>query len=80
MSNSRAKYEELSLEQGLHHPSPNQRSVQILIEILQAAHKVGVMDVLLEKAITISKDAPFLTASTTFQIAAEEAKVDELCN
>jgi len=80
MSNSRDKYEELSQEKVFNHNPANQRSTQILIDILQATQKSKLLDVLLEKAITISRDAPNLPPLSVFQIAAEEAKVDELCN
>jgi len=78
MSNSRAKYEELVHE--FEAQSHNQRSMSIILEIIKGAHKAEIMDVLLDKVHGISQSGPRLSPVVVFQLAAEEAKVDELCN
>lgn len=78
--NSRAKYEELIQEEGFLDNSPTQRSVRILIELFAAAVKADLVDNFLAKAQQISNNAPQLSPVIVFQIAADEAKVDELCN
>lgn len=78
--NSRAKYEELIQEEQFVETSPTQRSVHILIEIIAAASKTGTLETLLSKAQQISNNAAKLSPVIVFQIAADEAKVDELCN
>jgi hypothetical protein len=80
MSNSRAKYEELRQQEGFVDNTHNQRSMTILLEVLHAANKANMVDVLIDKAWYILKGAPNLTPLVIFQLAAEEAKVDELCN
>jgi tagatose-1,6-bisphosphate aldolase non-catalytic subunit AgaZ/GatZ len=52
----------------------------IILEVLQTAHKAGLTQVLLDKAMAISQSAPRLSPLVIIQLAAEEAKVDELCN
>lgn len=80
MSDSIAKYNEL-LESGTFQSrSEHQRSIQSIIEILQAAKKAKLRSALLRQVLKISQDAPHLTPSTVFQIAADVVKVDELCN
>jgi hypothetical protein len=51
-----------------------------MLDVLRAANKAGLTEVLLEKAMAISKSASKLSPLVVFQLAAEEAKVDELCN
>lgn len=79
MSDSVKKYHEL-LEEGRTIDSTyNQISTMTIIEILRASDCAGNIKVLLERATEISKKGPNLTPATVFQIAGEEAKVDELC-
>lgn len=78
--NSRAKYEELIQEEQFLDNSPTQRSVGILVELFAAAVKADLVDTFLLKAQEISNNAPKLSPVVVFQIAADEARVDELCN
>lgn len=78
MSDSRAKYEELKHE--VDSQSQNQRSINIMLEVLRAADKAGIVDIFIDKAFKIAESAPNLSPVVVFQLAAEEAKVDELCN
>jgi len=76
MSNSRAKYEELLQE--VSSQSQNQRSLHLILDVLIAADKVGIVDIIINKALFISKNFPNLSPVVVFQLAAEETKVDEL--
>ncbi len=78
MSDSRAKYEEL--EHKADNQPHNQRSLHIILGILRVANKADLVDILIDKAMTISKSAPKLSPLVVLQLAADEAKVDELCN
>lgn len=80
MSDSIAKYNELVESETLKLRSEHQRSVEIIVEILQAAKKARLRGSLLKQVLKISQDAPHLTPGTVFQIAADVVKVDELCN
>lgn len=80
MSNSRAKYEELEQQQGFVENTQNQTSTLIMLEVIRAANKAGLIDALLEKAVVISQSSSRLSPLVVLQLAAEEAKVDELCN
>lgn len=80
MSNSRAKYEQLISQPNFMDVSHDQRSVRILLQVIAAAYATNQIEVLLDKAMKISKDSPNLSPIVVFQLAAEEAKVDELCN
>ena len=76
--NSRAKYEQLNHEEDSQ--SHNQRTVYIMVDVLRAANKAQLTEVVLDKAMTISQSAPTLSPLVVFQLAAEEARVDQLCN
>jgi hypothetical protein len=78
--NARAKYEELKQEAGFKDIEPNQKSLSLIVEIVQAADTTGILTPLLTKALAISGKAPKLSPTVVFQIAADEIKVDELCN
>ena len=78
--NARAKYEELKQEAGFQDIEPNQKSLSLIVEIVQAADTIGILTPLLTKALAISKSAPKLSPTVVFQIAADEIKADELCN
>ena len=78
--NSRAKYEELKQQEHFIDLETTQRTVHILVELFAAAVKAGTVETFLSKAQDISNNAPKLSPVLVFQIAADEAKVDELCN
>ena len=80
MSDSIAKYNEMIESKDFQSNSEHQRSVGIIVEILQAAKKSKLRGALLRQVLKISQDAPHLTPGTVFQIAADVVKVDELCN
>lgn len=80
MSDSIAKYNELIESETRNLQSEHQKSVNTIVEILQASKKAKVQRALIKQVIKISKEAPQLTPSTVFQIAADVVKVDELCN
>lgn len=80
MSNSRAKYEDLIHRMDFKETTPNQKSLQLICEILHAAAEADLVEELVNKALEISKTAPNHTPATIFQIAGDATKVDELCN
>ena len=80
MSDSRAKYEELREKPSFIENTPQQRSVSIIVEVLQASEHTSLTKQLLSKVLQVSKEGPNLSPATVFQIAADVIKVDELCN
>lgn len=80
MSDSITKYHELIESQTSQLRSEHQRSIENIVEILQAAKKAKLRGALLRQVLKISQDAPYLTPGTVFQMAADTVKVDELCN
>jgi hypothetical protein len=80
MSDSRAKYEELREKPTFVENTEQQRSVAIIVEILQASEHTSLTKHLLSKVLEVSKEGPNLSPATVFQIAADATKVDELCN
>lgn len=80
MSDSITKYNERVESGTLKFRSEHQRSVESIVEILQAAKKARLRGILLKQALKITQDAPHLSPSTVFQMAADVVKVDELCN
>ncbi|CAB4125561.1 hypothetical protein UFOVP54_170 [uncultured Caudovirales phage] len=80
MSNSRAKYEELREKPSFVDNTEQQKSVAIIVEILQASDHTSTTKQLLSKVLQVSKEGPNLSPATVFQIAADATKVDELCN
>ena len=80
MSDSIARYYELAAKGTSSFPSEHQRSVETIVEILQASKKAKLRGTLLKQVIKISQEGPHLTPGTVFQIAADIIKVDELCN
>jgi len=78
--NSRAKYEELRERPDFREQTPQQRSMSIIVEVLQASQHTNMTDHLIMKLLNISQNAPNLSPTTVFQVAAEAVKVDELCN
>jgi hypothetical protein len=80
MSDSRAKYEELREKPSFVDNTEQQKSVAIIVEVLQASNHTSLTKHLLSKVLQISKEGPNLSPATVFQIAADAVKVDELCN
>ena len=80
MSDSVTKYHEMMEKQTSMVSSEHQRSILSIVEILQASKKARLRGSLLKQVLKISKDAPHLSVSTVFQLAADIVKVDELCN
>jgi len=80
MSDSRAKYEELREKPSFIDTTEHQRSVGVIVEILQASDYISLTKQLLSKVLQVSKEGPNLSPATVFQIAADAVKVDELCN
>lgn len=79
MSDSITKYQEL-LSQTPLVETVYQRGVRTLCEILSATSKVDLVQELVLKASELSIKNPDLPVVTIFQIAADDLKVDELCN
>jgi len=80
MSDSVKKYHELFEEGRLIDSTTNQISTMTIIEIIRASDVAGNLRHLLKAATDISRKGPNLSPATVFQIAGEEAKVDELCS
>ena len=80
MSDSRARYEELRERPSFVEITEQQRSISIIVEILQASHHSSLTLELLNKVLEISKEGSKLSPATVFQIAGDVIKVDELCN
>ena len=80
MSDSIARYNELIQDKKATMETPSQRGLRVVCEILHAAASVDLVNELVNKALAISKTAPELSPVVVFQIAADEVKVDELCN
>ena len=80
MSDSIAKYYELMEKETASLQSEHQRSVRVIVEILQASKKAKLRGTLLKQVVKISQEGPHLTPGMVFQIAADIVKVDELCN
>jgi hypothetical protein len=80
MSDSVKKYHELFEEGRSIDSTTNQISTMTIIEVLRASDCAGNLKHLLRVATDISKKSPNLSPATVFQIAGEEAKVDELCS
>jgi hypothetical protein len=80
MSNSVSKYFELVEKETELLQSEHQRGVTRIVEILQGAKQAKMRSDLLKQVLKVSKEAPGLSPVTVFQIAADEVKIDELCN
>lgn len=80
MSDSISKYSELIEKETEQLQSDHQRGVRRIVEILQGAKQAKMRSSLLKQVLKISKEAPGLSPVTVFQIAADEVKIDELCN
>ncbi len=80
MSDSITKYYELIESETSCVQSEHQRSVNTIVQILQASKKAKLRGALLRQVVKISQQGPHLSPGTVFQIAADVVKVDELCN
>lgn len=80
MSDSISKYHELMQDSKQVQKSEHQRSVDSIVEILEASKRAKLRKDLLRQVVKISKEGPNLSPSVVFQIAADVIKVDELCN
>ncbi len=80
MSDSITKYHELIEEETSSLQSEHQKSIESIVEILQASKRAKLRKDLLRQVMKISRQGPHLTPATVFQIAADVIKVDELCN
>ena len=79
MSDSITKYQEL-IKETSSMENEHQRDVRVLCEILSATSKADLVQELVVKAFELTIQNPKLTTVNVFQIAADELKVDELCN
>lgn len=79
MSDTLKKYSELLEEGRVNTSTTAQRSVGEVVEIIRASLVAGNIETLLQKVTEVSKKAPKLSPAVVFQIAGDEAKVDELC-
>lgn len=80
MSDSITKYHELMQDKKQLIRSEHQKSIDSIVEILQASKKAKLRKELIRQVVKISNEGPHLTPATVFQIAADVIKVDELCN
>jgi len=75
MSDSIAKYKEL-MEEGLTEVSPEQRRMNNLVEILEAAHRLGILPDLLKKSQQMSQEHKNISALSCFQYMADELRIE----
>lgn len=59
--------------------SVEQKRTDTICQIVEEAFYGGSLEYLLETVRKISKDSPNLSVTTIFQIAGDEAKVEETC-
>lgn len=77
MSNSRAKFEEIKdnpSSADLHH---NHRQTKIMLDILKAVDAGNRLDTFIDKAESVLAKNPSFSPVVIFQIAADDALVDE---
>lgn len=77
MSNSRAKYEDIKetlKDENLHE---NHRKTRIILDILKGVDKTNRLDTFIDKAEDVLKNNPSFSTLVIFQIAADDALVDE---
>lgn len=77
MSSSVEKYFEL--QDFSQESTPQQRGMNIILQIIKEAYDNGNLEYLLQVVQEISKKNKDLTPVTVFQIAGDEAKVEETC-
>lgn len=76
--NSRAKYEEI--KHTFTSQTNSQREVKILTDILSRINSLQVLETFVEKCRQLSNENPNMSTIVVYQIATDEALVDELCN
>lgn len=77
MSNSRAKYEDIKetlKDENLHE---NHRKTRIMLDILKGVDKTNKLDVFIDKAENVLRNNPSFSTLVIFQIAADDALIDE---
>lgn len=77
MSNSRAKYEDIKDTPRGKILSENQRKTRIMLDILKGVDKTDRLDTFIDKAENILKSNPNFSPVVVFQIAADDALIDE---
>jgi hypothetical protein len=75
--NSRAKYEEIKDTLMGSDIDDNQRRTKIILEILKSVDKTKRLDTFIDKAENVLKNNPSFSTLVIFQIAADDALVDE---
>ena len=83
MSNSRQRYLDLIDSSNIASTPKKVRQLTTTLQIIRAANKIGMIEELLTKVEQLSSNWPTnseVNAAIFFEIAAEELKVDELCN
>jgi len=75
--NSRAKYEEIKDALVGKDIDDNQRRTKIILDILKSVDKTKRLDTFIDKAENVLKNNPSFSTLVIFQIAADDALVDE---
>jgi hypothetical protein len=75
--NSRAKYEEIKDALIGNDIDDNQRRTKIILDILKSVDKTKRLDTFIDKAENVLKNNPSFSTLVIFQIAADDALVDE---
>jgi hypothetical protein len=75
--NSRAKYEEIKDALIGNDVDDNQRRTKIILDILKSVDKTKRLDTFIDKAENVLKNNPSFSTLVIFQIAADDALVDE---
>jgi hypothetical protein len=75
--NSRAKYEEIKDTLIGNDIDDNQRRTKIILDILKSVDKTKRLDTFIDKAENVLKNNPSFSTLVIFQIAADDALVDE---
>jgi hypothetical protein len=79
MSDSISKYYELMEKDTTVETSPEQKTMNILRDIILCSYKTKTIKSLMNKSHELSQKHSNLPALACIQIAADELKVDELC-
>jgi hypothetical protein len=75
--NSRAKYEEIKDALIGNDIDDNQRRTKIILDILKSVDKTNRLDTFIDKAEDVLRKNPSFSTLVIFQIAADDALVDE---
>jgi len=75
--NSRAKYEEIKDALIGKDIDDNQRRTKIILDILKSVDKTKRLDTFIDRAESVLKNNPSFSTLVIFQIAADDALVDE---